>query len=486
MIKEKIALNFLPIDNQNFQFSIWIRLFKHSEERPKPSIKKYKLPDEKGVYKHFWVSFEEFQDSENKEISSNTNIELTKFYLFKLLETKLKETDIKFEQREKEINYAPNHIYIITEETALGRKTIRIEPYYLKRSEKFGFLVDYRFLKKHDVELNREVQKLSFSLDDNYKSNVNYHIDKYNYVLGYINKYLDKFSLIREDIRILKNFECLDYEKLQLRTYIFNNFQRNSSQFNGIMKYGPYKPYKHPVKYIYIYLEKYKDYANDLIKALNGKVYETFMGLEKLKVSIQTKENTIGIQLKSYDEDPKTFLSNINVDENSMIIAIIPKKERKFYYNLKNYCLRQSIPLQVVNLETIIDEYKLKWSVSGIALQMLAKLGGVPWIVKSENTDCLIVGIGQSIKRSNDRPKKFLAHAVLLNSSGEFLTIEPLANENTKDAYISKISEKIAEILKKYSKYKKVVFHIPEKIKLDTIDKIKNVLRNNSQENIEL
>ncbi|MCM8808053.1 MAG: hypothetical protein NC926_08980 [Candidatus Omnitrophica bacterium] len=483
----KIALNFLPIDNQEFKFSIWCRIYRFGEEKWSEDIKKYKLPNEKGEYQDYWISFKKFKDSCEKEISSDVNIDLTKYYLFQLLTTKLQEVNIKFEQIEKEKRFAPNHLYIITEKTKFGKRTIRIEPYYLKIKKKFGFLIEYKFLKSPDVPFSREIQKISFSLDENYKSNVNYHIDKYNYIMNYIKQNFYKFSLIRNDIKILENLEELEGLTLKLRKYIFNKLQEDKSQFKGIMQYGPYKVSSTTVRYLYVYHEDHKYYVKDLINALNGDLYKTFEGLEKLGLPRQNQENVDKIIIKSFHENPENFLSQIEINKNTIIIAIFPEKEEEFYYKIKNYCLKRDLPLQTVHLETIIEENKLKWSVSGIALQIFTKLGNIPWIVKAENTNCLIVGIGQSITRSKDNKTiRFLAYAVLLKSSGEFLAIEPLAYTDEKDEYMRKISEKIAEILNEYSGYKKIVFHIPEKIKFSTIKKIEDVLKNNVSKELEI
>lgn len=483
---KKITLNFLPIDKNEFKFALWCRPADPTEKRGDPNIKRYKLPNSDGTYKPYWVSFEKFDGADKQDVSAKTNIDLTKFYLFKLLESKLRDANIEFRQRERERRYAPNHLYIIVEKTKWGEKAIRLEPYYLKANRKFGFLVDYKFLKSPETPFSREVQMLSFSLDNNYRSNVNYHIDKFRYIQAYLKENIDKFLRIKEDLKILNVFEELEYANLKIRKYKFMGEKEDNSQFNGLMKYGPYKLNQNSVKYIYIYPIEYKDFANDLIKALNGENFKTFEGLEKLKLPIQIKENTIGITIDSYKDNPESFLSKVESSENPIVIAIFPAKEEKFYYSLKNYCLRKDIPLQTVHLETLMDENKLKWAVSGIALQIFTKLGGIPWIVESENKNCLIVGIGQSIERSDNNILKFFAYAVLLKSSGEFLAIEPLSSAYTKDEYIKQLLGKIVEIVKEYANYKSIVFHVPEKIKLSSIREIEKVLKENVQENIEL
>ena len=482
---KKIALNFLPINKNEFEFPVWCRPAISTEKRWNEDIRKYKLPDEKGIYTHYWVSFKQFDEAKEQKVSSSTNIDLTKFFLFTILVSKLREANIEFTQRNKEKKYSPNHLYIINEKIKRGEKAIRFEPYYLKAKKKFGFLIDYKFLKAREDLFDSEIQRLSFSLDAEYRSNVNYHIDKYNYIYTYLKENLLKFSNLMEDIKILENFENLAYSNLSTRKYVFSNEQEHNSQFMGLMKHGPYKIPDEELKYIYVYQKGDKDFVNDLIKALNGKTFQTFEGFKKLGLPIQTRENTIFIPIDAFEENPESFLSNVNPSKNSLIIAIFPSKEERFYYSLKNYCLRNEIPLQTVHLETVMDEKKLKWSVSGIALQIFTKLGGIPWIVKAENTNCLIVGIGQSIERG-DNILRFFAYAILLESSGKFLTIEPLSSPKPKDAYVKEISEKIVEIVKKYSNYKKIVFHVPEKIKRSTVSEIENVLKMRLQENVEL
>ncbi|MEM2175205.1 MAG: Piwi domain-containing protein [Candidatus Micrarchaeia archaeon] len=474
-MNKKIALNFLRLINQDFEFIIWRRLAQLNERRWEDNIKRYKLPDEKGEYKYHWVSLQEFENSTKKTISSNVNIELTKFYLYKLLKEKLAQVGIEFVEGIK--RFAPYRLYIINEKTNFGYKTIWLEPYYLKSKKLFGYLIDYHFLKSRDVEFSKEIQKLSFSLDENYRSNKGYHIDKYRYITNFINEKLRKFSKLTESIEIANDLEQIEYSQLEIRKYIFRNSNESNSQFKGIEEYGPYSWENRDIKYIYIYHQNDKDYVNFFIKALNGEEFKTFGGLKNLRLPVQTKENTRGIPISSFNDPPENFLPNGFADENTIVIAIFPSKEEKFYYTLKNYCLKRDIALQGVHLETIIDENKLRWSLSGIALQILSKLGGIPWIVEAKTSNCLIIGIGQSIERDNEnKPIRFLAYSILLETSGKFLTIEPLAEASDKSEYLKKIIERLPNIITEYSNYTKIVFHIPEKISLKVVRKIEETL----------
>ncbi len=437
--QREIALNFLPLSTSKFDFTIWKRPYEQSEKKEREDIRKFELPSENGEYKPYWVSFSHFNNSIQDKISSDVNIHLTKFYLYTILKQKIEGSGITYLQRENERRFAPYHLYIITENTDWGQRAIRFEPYYLKIKKLFGFLVDFKFLKKGGIPFTRKIQQLSFSLDENYRSNTAYHIDKYRYIMEFLKQNLNKFSKLSDDLEILNKFEVIDGDFLKVRTYIFNGNDKDNSQFNGINKFGPFEKIKEgKINYFYIFHQDHKDYVVELINGLNGKSFRTFEGLEKFGLPRQTKENVKPIAIDSFDDELEKYVNDI--PKNSILIAVFPSKEEKFYYTLKSICLEKDIPLQAVHVETISDKNKLKWSLSGIALQIFTKLGGIPWLVEAENSNCLIIGLGQSIERDNkNSPIRFFAYSILLDSSGKFLAIEPLAEATNKNEYIQRI-----------------------------------------------
>jgi len=480
----EIALNFLPLNTSNFSFNVFIRKSSPNEKRWDENIRLLKLPDNDNKYINFWVSFEQFEDSEEITINSNINIELTKWYLFTLLKNRLENENIEFEPSEKSFNHF--RIYIITEKiTGKGKKSVWMEPYYLKTKEEFGFLVDYKFIKDPNSDFDRYIQKLSLSLDDNYQSNKNFYIDKYRYIKNFLEK---KFSNkeLSQNLIIDTNFEKLTCKKLNTKNYIFKNNYINNSQFKGLMQHEVFQPapITNQLMYIYLIKDDTKQYANDLIKALNGEKFLTFEGVDKLGLPTQTKDNTRALIIEDYNNF-KDKLEEISSNKNFIIISIFPSKEEKFYYELKNYCLSKNIPVQTIHIETIANENKLKWSISGIALQMFTKLGGVPWIVKTQNNNCLIVGIGQSIEKTSENKLRFFAYSVLLEASGKFLKIESLADAKTKDDFLKAVVDNIKKILDENKNYQRIIFHIPEKIRKETVKEIEDILRE-SQQNVEL
>jgi hypothetical protein len=116
---------------------------------------------------------------------------------------------------------------------------------------------------------------------------------------------------------------------------------------------------------------------------------------------------------------------------------------------------------------------------------MFTKLGGIPWIVETHNNSCLIVGIGQSIERTEKSISRFFAYSVLLEASGKFLKIEPLADERTKDDFLKAVADNVNKILDENNKYQRIIFHVPEKIKIETVKKIEEILKE-SRKKVEL
>ena len=486
-MKYNISLNFLSLSNSDFSFKVYRRKVEHNEKSWDNNIYKYRLPATEGKYTSFWVGFESFENSELFECNSiKTNIELTKQLLVRLLMNNVNKLNLKIHQKSNRFNKKRKNIIIdeITDsnDQLIGARTIWVEPYFLKASNKFGFLIDYSFIKAKEYPFNREVQKHSLSLNSDYRSNVNYNIDKYQIISDFLTKYYSQLKLIREDISINDKLENISADTLNVKKYIFNSNKTDISQFNGVMNNGPYEPVRAEPMYFYVFKTEYKNQSTDLLKALNGLSYQTFNGIQKFNLKKQTKDNTVGINIDDYSTDEiQKIIADVKKHNsaNPIIISVFPASEERFYYELKNTCLKENIPSQSVHVETISNSNKLKWSVGSIALQIFSKLSGVPWIVEPSHENCLIVGIGQSHKYDKNKKQfeRFFSYSVLVDSSGKFIEIKQLANETDKTKFLDGVAHNVSKIIEENEEYTKIVFHIPQKIGKDEIERIESTIR---------
>ena len=490
----KIALNFLPINNNDFSFTVHRRLSQFQQEkRWDDSIRSYNLPNNSGEYKKYWVGFTEFKDSEIYECKSSTNNFLTLFYFFFMLKNVLRSNGIKFENDVDSFN--PFRIYISLKDSiisdrnnkTLGKKVIWLEPYFLKSKRQLGFLINYRFLKDKNYPFDKEIQKLSLSLNENYRSNVAYHIDKYRIIRKFISDYKDKIFNLKNGLSILDALYEIDSDSLKTKIYVVGKNSQNNSQFKGIMNNGPFRPVQDQTLYYFIFKNDDTTLVNDLVRALNGEAFATFKGLNKFQLPNISKENNQVSYINSYQTtEINKIVATLKRLEHSNIITIFlfPRKEEKFYYQIKNELLRENIPTQGIHIETIANENQLKWSVASIALQIFSKLGGIPWKMVPSNKNCLIVGIGQSHQFNDETEEisRYYAYSVLIDSSGEFKEIRPIADVKDRTEYLDKITESVTQILNENKNYNKVTFHIPQKIKKYELDQIKKTLEKENKD----
>lgn len=489
-IKQHIVLNFLPLSEQEFSFTVFRRLVQHQEKKWSDDIKRYNLPRNHGDTDNFtsyWVSFNQFENSESFTIEANTNNFLTEWYIHSLLLQMVSQQPSLIQYNHKS-DFNELRTYFEIERFNEGVRTIWLEPYYLKKNHKFGFLIGFRFFLIKNQPFNKRVQQLSFSLDNDGRSNKNFHIDCFNYFKRFIGNFNNAINPISNNISISSSFEPIESDLLATKIYEFGNGKTSNSQFNGIMSNGPFQEVSNNLQYVFLFREAEKPLMIELMKALNGDKYNTFNGLEKFKLPrITPRENLVAIRISEFsDEEIERAIAEIPKQGNRIVISVFPRNEERFYYSLKNRCLKDNILLQVVHNETILNEYIFKWSVSSIGLQIFSKLGGTPWLVKSNQQKTLMIGVGHSQSRNpnTNQIQRFYAYSILVESTGKFVSIKPLANHSDKSEYLNEIASNVGALIEENQSYSKIVFHLPYKIKQEEIDIIKKAIqeKNNAVE----
>jgi len=487
-MKSKIALNFLPIEEQNFSFTIYRKLIEGNEKKPNEAIKSYRLPandSNEENWNFFWISFNEVDGYEKFICEANLNTYLTELFLF----LRLKEiTNERIQTQIAKITekYYTKRIFFNIKEQKIGKQVVWLEPYFLRSENEWGFIIDFDFLKSDEHLFDKEVQKFSLSLDNYYRANKNYHSDKFDFIKLFIHNILPEINKIESNIIISNKLKVLQTNFLETKIYRLKNEETSPSQFMGIKNYGPYKSLKTKPYFYFIFKPEHTDYARDLVKALEGKKFNTFEGLNKMfEIDFDVSKSSSNIKRLSINKYSKEEINKItqqlkNDSSNKIAIFIFPEEKEEFYFSIKNQLLQFGIVTQGVHVETLKYENKFKWSISSIGLQIFAKLGGIPWRMKPSNDNCLIVGIGQAHDKFRDidgktHIRKYFSYSVLVDSSGEYITMNKLSENENEDNYLNELSNKIENTLIKYQeKYDKITIHIPYKIKDNEIEIIKN------------
>lgn len=495
-----VRLNILPIYNKCFSFRIYRKL-KEEDDVKEENIYLYKLPEEEQSkeYKLYWVSFYVKSGFEEFNVSSEEVIGLSKKYLFnQLLQTVENSELCPFEYSVKR-KFTEDYLDFTIKSYTEGKRIICLSPYYLEEQRTYGFIIDFRFSKNEQTPFNRDVQILSLSLDSQGRSNKNYYSDKFRLIQEFLSStyaIIQNIGTDSQEIKIEKDLIETTVFHLNKKEYIFNNNNISNSQFQGIRNFGPFCNINQDVLFAFIFEERFKSFANELYLSLTGKLNPgTFPGLDQMfGIGISVK-NVKQIKINNYSSEELLRVVNDvkklqddNLDKKVIGIYIedcaIDSEDiaaSNHYYFLKYHFIKNNFPLQVVNYRKLSERNSLKWSTSNIALAMFAKMGGIPWIVKPSNKDCLILGIGSSHKFNKDTGEisKYFAYTVCLDSSGLYKTLEVLAEEDSEVTYLNKLKNNLIRILKesKEAHYSTCVLHLPFKIKKKEIDAISDAIK---------
>jgi hypothetical protein len=492
-MEQIIKLNFLEINLQTFLFSVYRKPYQEGDKSD--TVFRYRLPvnPENSEYSDFSISFMPKEKFELFHCKESYNINLTEHYLFCLLLNKVETQNLDYKRGKK---FYDKNIDIVTRKHQKGNEIISLMPYYLKSKQLFGFLIDFQFRVNSGYILDKEVLQLSLSLDSYNRSNKSFYSDVRHKIESFINTTFCSINEIGDEhiqLQIKKELTQMPPSKLGKKIYRFKGEQTDLSQFQGIRKFGVYKEIEQDVKYIFVFEDKYRDFANNLYFSLIGKSNPgTFVGMQQFFNLPFSQKALIRISLKGYSKSDIEMaikeidnIQDTNPQSKIIVVFLEPNKFENLqpnespYYAFKFYLTPKGIPVQVVRNDQTNNANALKWSTSNIALQIFAKLGGTPWKVKPTKNNCLILGIGVAHeKEDNGKIKKFFSYSVCLDSSGIYKKLDVLAGETTKSEYLKKLQENLIKLLNSedFKDYKKCALHLSESIKKDDIVSIEKAL----------
>jgi hypothetical protein len=483
---DKISLNFLPIKSLEFSFTVYKKKWQFTDKRPSKNVRYYSLPEdnESENWSKYWIAFEPLKSFNEFNCPSTLNPYITIEYLyrqaFNFISTN--HPDLILDINEK---FNSRRIHLIFEKHSLGTQSVWVEPYYLKANQEFGFLTDFHFHSNKIGPLSKEELRLSYSLNQYYRANNDYHQNKYDAISKVISSVLQKIFIRAQEqnLTISTKFRKVHSDFLQVKEYNFGNNSCGNSQFNGLKNNPPFQELQKEVHFFYIFKDDHIDLARDLVFALQGKSYQyTFPGTEQMFSFKMHKENQSRIPIKDFSENEIKRTSEEIISKKKAVafaIFLFPETESDFYYRLKNKLLSNHILSQAIHVETIRNKSGLKWSISSIGLQIFSKAGGIPWRVTPSHQECLIIGIGKSHKRNdNGQIEKFYAYSVLIDSSGEYLEMNTLANDVNEDNYLKSLGNNLKNVIEnKSSDYRHIVLHVPYKVQQTELNRFLGIIK---------
>jgi hypothetical protein len=297
--------------------------------------------------------------------------------------------------------------------------------------------------------------------------------------------------------------------QLKTPTFIFDHAATKTNNFNpdaGLTNFGPYDSITFDIKTPNILCICNKNnrgvFTNFLSSLKDGLPQSRYFqkGLQRKYDLQDVLINIKEIQDFTIDEYRNAISSEDEIKPHLAIIEI-PAAFKRYddrnnpYYAIKAKLLSLEIPVQYVTSEIIKshNEYIL----NSIALQMYAKMGGIPWVLPSQRSVDreIVIGIGHSWLRKNQyagaEQNRVVGITTFLSSDGQYLLadkVKDVALEN----YFTELLKSLKNSIQRLSNEQgwsegetvRLIFHIFKPIKNTEFDVISQLVREINQYNI--
>ena len=300
-------------------------------------------------------------------------------------------------------------IEVVVETHDEGVATVSLEPYFLHSVGRFGILASFRFHPHEAYRGTKRALQLSLALDRNGHPNLDFYADRYAKLSNFVREFHGSLFPLRlsddQEVEVGPRLVGLPPDTLAVKRYVMDGSRESKSQFMGVQRFGPYGQNAADTQLYFLYRREDHALSQYLFRALRGDTFRTFSGMGKMFRFPVSRDNVRGATISEFErgeiERVAEMVAADAAGRRVVPVVITPFSrhdeavENEAYWTLKHAFLARGMPIQVVASETVADRNKLKWSTSGIALQIFAKAGGTPWRVVPATERCLIVGVGQ-------------------------------------------------------------------------------------------
>lgn len=269
----------------------------------------------------------------------------------------------------------------------------------------------------------------------------------------------------------LKNVDVRDLSKVYINEnlMLFGKDRTDINAVTGMRDYGIYKPSPkaRDIKFIFVY-ENSQD-ANQLYLHLKNGL-KHYPGLWSY-VGIPVRLSDLKIQYNGSD-DLKSKIDVFITDNlpngtysDLFTIVISPfsnldkedveEGDDPMYYSIKRKFLEKGISTQFIQ-DKNIHSGSFHYFLPNISIGILAKLGGVPWRLKSKKRDELVIGFNQKIIGKD----RYIGSAVFFSNDGELGKTFGFPESNSETILIQNLKSAIEQyIVQKDSPPERLVIH---------------------------
>lgn len=301
----------------------------------------------------------------------------------------------------------------------------------------------------------------------------------------------------------VNNSNSLQLPSLSLENPVFVfDPSRTKTSFNpdkGLTDYGAYDSSMFDIKkpdILFICKSENRGYASNFIEELRDGLPNSSFFKKGLKRKYDLQDvNIIFREVNNFNLSEYQLIlqklsdkPHIALMEISLSFKDVKDIPNNLYYQLKALFLGKEIPVQFVTTENIkkYDEYKL----NAIALQMYAKMGGIPWTIATKKSydKEIVIGIGHSIIRDNaftgNSQERVVGITTFFSADGQYLMankVKDVSYEEYFNELLESLKSSIERLEKDYAWQEgdtiRLIFHIFKPIKEIEFGVVKELIK---------
>ena len=350
--------------------------------------------------------------------------------------------------------------------------------------KRHGVYVNFHFFKNDEHPFDDKVQRYSFSLDDNNRPNRDFYRVQYQWISAFYDGFLSGLTCPIGDKQLkFQQMADLPSDELSGKTLVFSGDEENKNPYWGVRNIGPYQKCAEMPNFFFVFQEKDRSTARFLYNCLSGRQFNgRFSGMTSFFSVPFSASNIDHVVMSGYDASAHERAAReiLSKNKSNPVAIILVSGDEKEYLTQKSIYLEHNIPSQDVKVSKVVAGNSFQWSVAGIALQLFCKAGGIPWCVKTERKNDLIIGVSQLWDNSVPSGNRFVAYSVTTDASGAFKDIRTLSDHANESDYVRTLGERIKQqLLAHISKEHphRIVLHCSFRLLKSAMEEIRRVVR---------
>lgn len=249
---------------------------------------------------------------------------------------------------------------------------------------------------------------------------------------------------------------------------LFGQGHAHTDIYTGLKTHGPYRALRiRQLVCFFIYTSGFEAARKRLQGALMGTSEKT--GLSAfLKLSVHHDES-MDIMLEPNEnmaEQLRRKISQMQLDPGLAYLAVYispfdknngQEQQRKVYHLIKEVLLQRNIASQTVVGSKVLDAAtKLHFWLPNMAMAVIAKLGGIPWILDKIHLPSLVVGFG--VYRSHSYDLKYEGSSFTFGDDGQFRGFEYYP-AGSVDVLSARLEEALTQYIHRHGNPERLVVH---------------------------